>query len=230
MIGIIGGVGFFEVMAKGADFEEIITPHGPVNILYQDKIAFIPRHGIQSNIPPHRINHRANIFACKEKGILRIISVNSVGSLKMEFAPPSIMIPHDYIGIWDTATFYEDKIVHIVPGISEGLRENLLSLTNKFGLNVIPKGVYIQTTGPRLETKSEVKMLANFADVVGMTMASEATLAAELNLQYASICSVDNYAHGLVDEPLTSEAIIRNARENGEKIRDFLFKIAGELQ
>ncbi len=230
MIGIIGGVGFIEAIAKGVDFEEIKTPHGPVNILYKDKIAFIPRHGIQSNIPPHRINHRANIFAFKEKGISRIISVNSVGSLNIEFAPPSIMIPHDYIGIWDITTFYDDKIVHIVPGLSEELRENLLALTSKFGLDVIPKGVYIQTTGPRLETRSEVKMLANFADVVGMTMASEATLAAELRLQYASICSVDNYAHGLVDEPPTSEMIIKNARENSEKIRDFLFKIAGELQ
>jgi 5'-methylthioadenosine phosphorylase len=230
MIGLIGGVGFFEAMAEGADFKKIITPHGPVDILYQDKIAFIPRHGLHSEIPPHRINHRANIIAFKQKGILRIISVNSVGSLKVELTPPSIMVPHDYIGIWDTATFYDDKIVHIVPGLNEKLRENMLALTDKFDLDVIPKGVYIQTIGPRLETKSEVKMLANFADVVGMTMASEATLAAELKLQYASICSVDNYAHGMVDEPLTSEGIIKNARENGEKIRDFLFKCAGELQ
>jgi 5'-methylthioadenosine phosphorylase len=229
MIGLIGGVGFFEILAKGADFGEIKTPHGPVNMLFKDNIAFIPRHGIESNIPPHKINHRANIIALKEKGISRIISVNSVGSLKMDFAPPSIMIPHDYISICDSVTYYDDKIVHIVPGISIELRENMLALTNKYDLNVIPRGVYIQTTGPRLETKSEVRMLANFADVVGMTMASEATLAAELKLQYASICSIDNYAHGLVDEPLTSEKIIMNARENGEKIRDFLFKIVGEL-
>lgn len=230
MIGVIGGVGIFETIAKGADLEEIMTPYGPVNILFKEKITFVPRHGIQSEIPPHRINHRANISAFKEQGISMIISVNSVGSLKMEFSPPSIMVPHDYIGIWDTQTFFDDRIVHIVPGLDIELRENLLALTKKYELDVIPKGIYIQTKGPRLETKSEVKMLATFADVVGMTMASEATLSEELKLRYVSICSIDNYAHGLVDEPLTSQVILRNARENGEKIRDFILKIAGELQ
>ncbi len=231
MIGVIGGVGFFEAERfKGAQVEEIKTPYGIVHMLILGKVTLIPRHGIQNNVPPHKINHLANIFAFKEKGITKIVGVNSVGSLKQEISPPSILIPHDYIGPWNITTFHDDKIVHIIPYLDEGLRQSLLSFAQKFGLEMVEKGVYIQTLGPRLETKAEIHMLRSFGDVVGMTMASEATLAKELGLGYASICSVDNYAHGIVDEPLTSDLIIKNARINGEKIRDFLLKIAEEFE
>ncbi|MEE9150374.1 MAG: MTAP family purine nucleoside phosphorylase [Thermoplasmata archaeon] len=231
MIGVIGGVGFFEAdILKTADVEKIDTPYGAAQMLATDKLVFIPRHGINSKVPPHKINHHANIFAFKEKGITKILGVNSVGSLKKEISPPSILIPHDYISLWNIATYYDDKIVHIVPGLDERLRQSLLSLAQNYGLEVVEKGVYIQTLGPRLETKAEIHMLKNFGDVVGMTMANEATLANELGLGYTSLCSVDNYAHGLVDEPLTSETIIGNARMNSRRIRDFILKIAGELE
>ena len=231
MIGVIGGVGFSESeIFKSAEVEEIETPYGVANTLATEKLTFIPRHGIIGKIPPHKINHLANIFAFKAKGITKIIGVNSVGSLKSEISPPSILIPYDYISLWGIATYYDDKIVHIVPGLDEILRQSLLSFADKFGLEVIGKGVYIQTSGPRLETKAEIKMLKNFGDVVGMTMANEATLARELGLGYASICSVDNYAHGIVAEPLTSDIITQNARVNGDRIREFLLKVVEELE
>jgi len=78
--------------------------------------------------------------------------------------------------------------------------------------------------GPRLETKAEVAMIAQFGDVVGMTMAHEATLCQELGLAYASICSVDNYAHGIIDEPLREEEIARRARENAAQIEKVLIR------
>lgn len=231
MIGVIGGVGFFEAeIFKGAEVEEIKTPYGIVQMLVLGKVTFIPRHGFQSKIPPHKINYHANILAFKEKGITKIAGVNSVGSLKQEISPLSILIPHDYISPWNIVTYHDDKIVHIIPSLDEELRQSLLSFAQKFGLEVVGKGVYIQTLGPRLETKAEIHMLKSYGDVVGMTMANEATLAKELGLGYASICSVDNYAHGIVDEPLTSEMIIKNARINGEKIRDFLLKMAEEFE
>lgn len=231
MLGVIGGVGFSEAeIFKSADVEKIDTPHGAVQMLLIDKLALIPRHGVHSKVPPHKINHLANIFAFKAKGIMKIIGVNSVGSLKPDISPPSILIPHDYICPWKIATYHDDKIVHVVPGLDENLRESLLTLARKFGLEAVEKGVYIQTPGPRLETKAEIEMLKNFGDVVGMTMANEATLAKELDLSYASICSVDNYAHGIVEEALTSETILKNARMNSARIGDFMLKIAGELE
>ncbi len=231
MLGVIGGAAFSESATfKNAKVEEIKTRFGVASMLVADNLAFIPRHGINGNIPPHRINHRANIYAFKERGIAKIIGVNSVGSLKFEISPPSILIPHDYISLWNVSTYHDEKIVHIVPGLDEKLRKSILSFARKFGFEVEGKGVYIQTTGPRLETKAEITMLKNYGDVVGMTLGSEATLAKELGIGYASICSVDNYAHGIVDEALTSDMIISNARANSDRIRAFLLKIVGEFK
>ncbi len=230
MLGVTGGVGFFEnEKFKEAELLDIETEFGPSEIFELEGIIFLPRHGMKSKVPPHMINHQANLSALKEKGVTRIIGMNSVGSLKKDIPPPSILIPHDYINLWDIATFHEDRIVHVVPGLDNKLRDALISKANELGMVVAERGVYIQTTGPRLETRAEIAMLKTFGDVVGMTMANEATLAKEMDLAYASICSVDNYAHGIVDESLTNDMILKNATINGESIRDFIFKIAGEL-
>jgi 5'-methylthioadenosine phosphorylase len=231
MLGITGGVGFFgaEVFKK-AQIQKIETPYGPVEVLEVENIFFLPRHGIKGKVPPHMVNHHANMFALKNKGITKIIGMNSVGSLKLEIPPPSILIPSDYINIWEIPTIFDKDVVHVVPALDEDLRNQLISQSKKQGLEIIDKGIYVQTKGPRLETRAEVSMLCNFADVVGMTMASEATLARELGLTYASMCSVDNYANGIVDEPLDNDKILANATVNGDKIRDFIFKAQGELQ
>jgi len=206
------------------------TPYGKVYMMLLEKISFVPRHGIDRNIPPHKVNHKANLAAFKEKAIDRIIAVNSAGSLNYEIAPPAIMIPHDYIGLWDIATIYDDKIKHVVPGLSEELRQDILSYAEIYELGAIDTGIYIQTTGPRLETRAEVRMLGKFADIVGMTLANEATIACELGLRYASICSIDNYANGITGEPLTNEMILENAKVNGDIIAEFLLKLVEELK
>lgn len=230
MLGVIGGVGFFEAEKfKGVDIQKIETPHGSVETLEMENIFFLPRHGIKKKLPPHMINHRANMFAFKDKGITKVIGMNSVGSLKLEIPPPSILIPNDYINIWEIPTIHDKDVVHVVPALDEDLRNALIFQSKKQGLEIIDYGIYIQTRGPRLETRAEISMLRNFADVVGMTMASEATLAKELGLAYTSICSVDNYANGIVDEPLNNDNILANATVNANKIRDFIFKAQGEL-
>lgn len=231
MIGVVGGVGFSQSdMFKGASVEDVDTAYGSVNMLLTGKIAFVPRHGSDGSIPPHMINHRANMSAFRDRGIERIIGVNSVGSLNIELSPPAILIPHDYIGLWSIATFHDGDIVHVVPGLDGELRQDICSFADKLEINVADTGVYVQTTGPRLETKAEVAMLSQFGDVVGMTMANEATLARELELRYASICSVDNYAHGITSEPLTNEMIVANARETGDRIATFLLALVEELK
>jgi 5'-methylthioadenosine phosphorylase len=77
-------------------------------------------------------------------------------------------------------------------------------------------GVYWQTPGPRFETRAEIAMMSQFADLVGMTMASEAVVANELGLEYAAICSVDNYANGLVEKELTIEEVLAHARRSAQ--------------
>jgi purine nucleoside phosphorylase len=230
MLGIIAGGSFSPEGMEVAEKQNIETPFGEpsdhftIGTLRGGAMAFLPRHG-PNGIPPHRINHRANIYALKELGVTEVIGVNSVGSLKEEFPPGWIVIPNDYLCPWEILTFYEQQAVHIIPVLDAGLRERLIRAASGSGVNVAHKGIYIQTIGPRLETKAEIVMLRGFGDVVGMTMAHEATLCQELGLAYASICSVDNYCHGIIDIPLTAEEITQRAGENAAKINKIVVQV-----
>jgi 5'-methylthioadenosine phosphorylase len=83
-------------------------------------------------------------------------------------------------------------------------------------------GTYIHTTGPRLETKAEIMMLKNYGHVIGMTMASEATLSMEYGIPYASLCSIDNYCNGLIKVPLTMQEITDNIARNIKIIEEVI--------
>lgn len=217
-IAIIGGTALFGAeIFKGAREKEIETPYGSAFLKIKNDFILLPRHG-KGNIPPHKINHQANLFALKELDVKQIIGINSTGSLKVEIPPGSILIPDDYINFGPVNSFYDYKIVHIIPSLDDDLRRVIISFASNLKIEIIDRGVYVQTQGPRLETRAEIRMLRNFGDVVGMTMASEATAAKELGLAYASVCSVDNYCHGLVDEPLESEQILATSKINQERI------------
>lgn len=230
MVGIIAGGNFSLEGMEVAEKKGMETPFGEpsdhfsIGYLKGREVAFLPRHGPQG-IPPHRINHRANIYALKRLGVSEVIGVNSVGSLKEKIPPGWIVIPHDYISPWQILSFYEHHAMHITPALDGRLRDLLIRAATEAGVNFVKEGVYIQTIGPRLETKAEITMLMNFGDVVGMTMAHEATLCQEVGLAYASICSVDNYCHGIGDRPLTEGEISERARENATQIQRVLVRL-----
>ncbi len=229
--GIIAGTAFRRIgLLEEANQVEVSTRFGRVTVLESDDIVFLSRHGIDDSIPPHRINHRAHLSAFRHVGMPRIIGVNSVGSLKPEIPPRSILIPHDYINLWGIQTLFDDEIRHITPGLNEDLRRLILRVAKERKIEVTSGGIYIQTTGPRLETRAEIHLLKQFGDVVGMTMANEATLAQELSISYASICSVDNYCHGISKAPLTADEILRNAVSNMEKVKSLVLAIIEEVK
>ena len=194
---------------------------GHAVVFTSETLAFIPRHGVdlKQGIPPHKINHRANLAALREMDVQEVIGINSTGSLKKSMPPGTIVIPDDYIALWNIPTLFDDRAVHITPTLNAKMRKKLIAIAGKLGIEIREAGVYWQTSGPRLETKAEIRLMSQFADIVGMTMASEATVAAELGISYAAICSVDNYGHGLAEEPLSSEKIAQAARRN---MRDIL--------
>jgi 5'-methylthioadenosine phosphorylase len=235
MIGLIAGANFIPAGLEEGKQRKVETRYGDPSdsftlaSLAGKEVAFLPRHGSQ-RIPPHRINHRANISALKILGVSQVIGVNSVGSLKREIPPGSILIPHDFLCPWQILTFHEDWAVHITPVLNQELRGVLVRGAAEARVHFWNGGIYIQTVGPRLETKAEVAMLSQFGDVVGMTMAHEASLCQELGLAYASICSVDNFAHGLVEEPLREEEITRKARENAAEIQKVLMKALESME
>jgi 5'-methylthioadenosine phosphorylase len=191
---------------------------GKASVFIADKIALILRHGNdpKNHILPHLINHRANLKALKDIGVSEIVGINSTGSLKKSLRPGMIVVPDDFIMLTVTPAIFQNSSIHITPSLNEGVREKIIKAALKKKLKVFKKGVYWQTQGPRLETKAEIKMMANFADIVGMTMASEALIAMELGVPYASACSIDNFGNGLLEKPLTAKEIFKGTRKNAD--------------
>jgi 5'-methylthioadenosine phosphorylase len=235
MIGVTGGIDLWGGDIPEGLREKIVkNSHGDVYLLEGKDFVFLPRHGKDRMVPPHKVNHKANIIALRDLGIEMIVSMNSVGSLRKEISPGSIVIPHDYINLWGIQTYYDSGTVHITPGLDEFLRKSLIACIKEnargCGMKLLEKGVYVQTTGPRLETRAEISLLKNYADFVGMTMASEATLARELDLKYASICSVDNYCNGVTEETLDFEDVIKGALSRRENLKKLLFAVIEGLK
>jgi len=219
LIGIVGGTNILEIEVLRDVTEKIIeTPYGEAEVdlgyMHDIEVALIQRHGKKQNKPPHMINHAANFFALKELGVTHVIGMGSVGCLREEIELPALIIPDDYIDFFSNATVFRDKLVHITPGFDEEVREVLVRCAKSVGINVIDGGVYFQTRGPRLETKAEIRVIKNWADCVGMTAAAEATVAKELGVKYAVICTMDNYAHGIKGEEVDYEEIRRRAKKN----------------
>jgi len=222
ILGIMSGTIFLHEKGVFKDLKEreMENEFGKALVFLSDTVAFIPRHGKdpKNHILPHLINHQANLKALKDLGVEEVISINSTGSLKRHLKPGTLVIPDDFIMAFGGPTIFNRKPVHITPTISEKIRKKWIEASRDCSIDVVDGGVYWQTTGPRLETRAEITMMAQFADLVGMTMASEAIIAKEMDLPYASLCSVDNYGHGLQEKELTMEKILWHARRNAKAI------------
>jgi 5'-methylthioadenosine phosphorylase len=220
VLGVISGT----IVLKRSDLLKncrtvtVENDYGKTCALVTDKLVLIPRHGNdpREHIVPHAINHRANLKALKDLGASEVVGINSTGSLKTDLCPGMIVIPDDFIMLTATPTIHQNKAIHVIPSLDEKVRQKLIGAANNCRIQVIEKGIYWQTPGPRLETRAEIRMMANYADIVGMTMASEAVIALEFDLPYASACSIDNFGNGLLDEPLSIEAITASARKNAD--------------
>lgn len=229
-LGLIGGSIFFDGFLEDLKPVTVKTDFGEIEVLADNEIVYVQRHGKSNNIPPHKINHKANIMAFKELGVKKVIGICSVGGVSKKMRPGSVTIPEDYINFSNVQTFFDKEIKHITPGLDEDLRKKIIETAKKDKFPVLRWGKYFQTRGPRLETKAEISMIKRFAEMVGMTMGSEATLAKELGLEYAAICSVDNYGHGLEKKPLKEEEIAEFRKKNMAKIKKLIVKIIEELK
>lgn len=225
MNGIIGGTSLLKssIFSKWKT-KRIETPYGEVQVRLKNNNVFIQRHG-SPPVPPHKINYRANIWALKYLNVQKVVSVNSVGSLKIKIHPGTFVVPRDFISLWVAASFYDREMKFIIPEMDSGLFKYVSGLAKRLKMKVKSGGIYIQTIGPRLETKAEIKLLKRYGDVVGMTMPSEATLCMEYEIPYASICSVDNYCNGILKVPLTMDELDKNWEINMRAIETFILTL-----
>jgi len=224
MLGIIGGTSLLFSDLPPASLETIATPYGSANVHRSDGAILLLRH--QRGLPPHRINVRAQLAALAIAGVDRLIAIGSVGSLSPAISPGILLIPTDYLTIGRIPTIHDHAIVHIRPEISPELASALSRLIPEARYG----GIYIQTQGPRIETVAEVRMLSRLGDVVGMTLANEATLSNELGIPFAAICTVDNCANGLAEEVLSYEHILDISRRYCDRTASIIHRIMEGLR
>ena len=222
MLGIIGGTSLLFSRLPDLGPRRVDTPYGPAEVLCGDFILLL-RH--QRGVPPHRINFRANLAALAILGVDRLVAIGSAGSLKREIPPGSLAIPRDFLTWGDSPSVHDHAISHVLPALDPALSASL----EKIVPGACRGSVYAQTKGPRIETMAEVKALSRIADLVGMTLASEATLSCELGIPFAALCTVDNYAHGLGGEAPTWEHILEASRAHGDRTGSIVEKIVGVL-
>ena len=218
MLGIIGGTSLRFTPLPDLAARVVHTPYGSSRIL-TGRCVLLLRH--QYNLPPHRINYRSHLAALALCGVTRVVTIGSAGSLQREIPPGSVLIPDDYMSMTSVPSIHDHAIRHVHPGFTPGFSRELAAVIPeaRFG------GIYVQTPGPRIETIAEVQALAASADIVGMTVASEATLATELGMEVACLCTVDNYANGLGDETLTYDHILACAEQNKDRTGSMVERI-----
>ncbi len=211
MLAIIGGTGLTQLANLAITHRQVArTPYGePSGALTFGEISghqviFLARHGYGHTIPPHRVNYPANLWALKHHGTTHIVSVASVGGIHPDLVPGTLVIPHQIIDYTHgrKASFFngeEQSVVHIdfTEPYCATMRQRILDAARSADEPCVDSGVYACVQGPRLETAAEINRLErDGASMVGMTGMPEASLARELELNYAAIGVVSNYAAG----------------------------------
>jgi len=222
MLGIIGGTSLLYTTLPALEKKQVDTPFGNAELFVGD-VVLLMRH--QRDLPPHRINFRANMAALAIAGVDRIIAFGSSGSLNHDITPGSLVIPTDYLSLAEIPSIHDHAVEHVMPELSPDLSQELRRIIPAARLG----GTYVQTRGPRFETTAEIAVLSRFADLVGMTLASEATLARELSIPFAAICTVDNYANGLADGVLTWDEVLEISRQYRERTAQILNNIIRQM-
>jgi len=175
----------------------VTTRYGTVNYKARGDHIILNRHGTGFPLPPHAINYRANIRALADLGFVDVLSLNSVGSLRLNIPPGSIVSCGDYVCLQQgPQTFFDKELRGGAAGIDNNLMPMIVEkLAPEFHIDT--GKIYVQMRGPRFETKAEVQILKDWGHVVGMTAAHEADLCREIGLHYNSLAIIDNYANGL---------------------------------
>jgi 5'-methylthioadenosine phosphorylase len=243
-IGVFGGSGFYRFLDEVEEVA-VATPYGPpsahvrIGEIEGTRVAFMPRHGDDHELPPHRINYRANVWAMREVGVTRILGPCACGSLKPELSPGTFVVADQFVdrtrGREDT--FYDGpQTTHVAAAepYCPSLREVLVSAARELEIPVVDGGTVVVIQGPRFSTKAESRWFSAAGwDVVNMTQYPEAWLARELELCYANVSLVTDYDVGLEGipgvEPVTAEAAFGVFAENLDRLRALLFRAVPKI-
>lgn len=227
-IGIIGGSGLYALAGLTAPREvRVPTPFGDpsdsffIGRVGDREVAFLARHGRGHRFLPGEINYRANIYAMKALGVGRILSASAVGSMKDSIRPRDVALPDQFIDRTRSreATFFGDGVaahVGFADPICPETRSALRVAADAAGATVHDGGTYLCMEGPAFSTRAESRLYRSWGvDVIGMTNLTEAKLAREAEICYATLALVTDYDcwHD-VEEDVSVAGVLDNLRAN----------------
>ncbi|HWO70447.1 MAG TPA: S-methyl-5'-thioadenosine phosphorylase [Actinomycetota bacterium] len=240
-IGVFGGSGFYSFLEE-VEHVQVETPYGEpsatvaIGEVAGRRVAFLPRHGVKHEYPPHRVPYRANVRAMKELGVGRIFGPCAVGSLQPHVRPGDFVVCDQLVDRTRTRphTFYDGpETTHIsfADPYCPTMREVIVRAGRERGITMHERGTVVVVEGPRFSTRAESAWFqAQGWEVINMTQYPEAVLARELELCYANISLVTDYDVGVPGiPPVTHEEVIRVFNENNARLRDLLFAAIAAL-
>ncbi len=232
-VGVIGGSGIPTIFGERAvETHRVSTPWGAPSAPIEEgsvggvRVLFLSRHGLGHTVPPHRINYRANVDALRALGAEAIVTVSSVGSLKEELAPGTFVLPNQFVDFTKQrpTTFFEGGRVYHV-SVADPFCPDLLATARAVGAEVgVPFAdgkTYVCVEGPRFSTRAESKFFRSFADVIGMTLVPEVTLARERAICYACLAMVTDF-DVWADRPVEVKEIVETMHRNTDRMHRLL--------
>jgi 5'-methylthioadenosine phosphorylase len=240
-IGVFGGSGFYSFLER-TETVDVETPYGPpsappvIGDVGGRRVAFIPRHGLKHEFPPHRVPYQANVWAMKELGVERVLGPNACGSLQPDVKPGEFVICDQLVDrTRDRAnTFYDGPVtthISFADPYCDVMRDEIVRRGRTLEIPLHERGTVVVIEGPRFSTRAESAwFVAAGWEVINMTQYPEALLARELELCYANISLITDYDVGVEGvPPVTHEEVVRVFTENNERLRSLLFAVIPEL-
>jgi 5'-methylthioadenosine phosphorylase len=238
---VFGGSGFYSFLTD-VETVDLDTPYGRpsappmIGDVGGRRVAFIPRHGVKHEFPPHQVPYRANAWAMKELGVVRVLGPNACGSLQPHVKPGDFVICDQLVDRTRSRphTFYDGPVsthISFADPYCETMRQVTIDAGHDLGIPIHERGTVVVIEGPRFSTRAESAWFAGAGwEVINMTQYPEALLARELELCYANISLITDYDVGVEGvPPVTHEDVIRVFAENNDKLRDLLFAVIPKL-
>jgi len=228
-IAVIGGSGVTGIFDRGArETHRVATPWGaPSGPIEEGEVGgvrtlFLPRHGPGHTIPPHRVNYRANVEALRSLGADAIVTVSSVGSLREELAPGTFVLPNQFVDFTKQrpTTFFDGgRVYHVslADPFCPDLSERAVTAGRASGAPFVERRTYVCVEGPRFSTRAESAYFRGFADIIGMTLVPEVTLARERGLCYVCLAMVTDF-DVWADRPVEASEIVATMRRNVDRM------------
>ena len=236
-IGVIGGSGLYDI--EGIKIKETRrekTPFGEpsgefiIGELGGKEVVFLPRHDKSHRINPSGINYRANIYGMKKLGVERLISVSACGSLRKEIKPMDFVVPFQFVDRTSQArkcTFFDEGItahISFAHPVCEDLAKTVASAAGDTGATVHLGGTYLNMEGPQFSTLAESNLYRSWGmDIIGMTNMTEARLAREAEICYATLAAVTDYDCWHEEkEAVSVDVIVANLKKNAENAKKII--------